>query len=81
MTEFHLSTNDDIATDLDPAESSEIRTRFRTALGALPRHEFGAVNDKVDGVLSPAQRERYHAMPAKPELRFRPRNDRRPSFP
>ena len=58
----------------DPAESSEIRTRFRTALAALPPHEFEAVSDKVDGVLSPAQCERYHAMLAKPKLRFRPRD-------
>jgi len=39
VTEFHLWTNDDVATDFDPAESSEIRTRFRTALAALPKHQ------------------------------------------
>ena len=39
VTEFHLWTNDDVATDFDPAESSEIRTRFGTALAALPKHQ------------------------------------------
>jgi RNA polymerase sigma-70 factor, ECF subfamily len=39
VTEFHLWTNDDAATDFDPAESSEIRARFRTSLAALPKHQ------------------------------------------
>jgi hypothetical protein len=35
----------------------------------------------LDGVLSPAQRERYHAMLADQERRFHPRDAGRPSFP
>jgi len=31
--------SDDVAVDYDPAESSEIRTRFQAALGALPKHQ------------------------------------------
>jgi len=31
--------SDDVAVDCDPAESSEIRTRFQAALGALPKHQ------------------------------------------
>ena len=36
---------------------------------------------KLDSVLSPAQRERYHAMLADQDRRFRPRDGRRSSFP
>lgn len=36
---------------------------------------------KLDGVLSPPQRERYHAMLAEQERRFRPHDAGRPSFP
>jgi RNA polymerase sigma-70 factor, ECF subfamily len=38
VTVFQL-WSDDVAEDLDPAESSEIRTRFQAALGALPKHQ------------------------------------------
>jgi RNA polymerase sigma-70 factor (ECF subfamily) len=31
--------SDDVTAEFDPAESSEIRTRFQAALGALPRHQ------------------------------------------
>ena len=31
--------SDDVVVDYDPAESSEIRTRFQAALGALPKHQ------------------------------------------
>ena len=36
---------------------------------------------KLDSVLSPSQRLRYHAMLAEQERRFRPRGGGRPSFP
>jgi RNA polymerase sigma-70 factor (ECF subfamily) len=38
VTVFQLWSND-VAEDFDPAESSEIRTRFQVALGALPKHQ------------------------------------------
>src|SRR5215204_7577178 len=31
--------SDDVVVDYDPAESTEIRTRFQAALGALPKHQ------------------------------------------
>jgi RNA polymerase sigma-70 factor (ECF subfamily) len=39
VTVIHLWNNDAVAVDVDPAERSEIRTRFRTAIEALPRHQ------------------------------------------
>jgi RNA polymerase sigma-70 factor (ECF subfamily) len=39
VTVIHLWDNDAVAVDVDPAERSEIRTRFRTAIEALPHHQ------------------------------------------
>ena len=39
VTVIHVWNNDAGAADVDPAERSEIRTRFRTAIEALPRHQ------------------------------------------
>ena len=39
VTVIHLWNNDAVAANADPAERSEIRTRFRTAIEALPRHQ------------------------------------------
>ena len=36
---IHVSRNDAVAVDVDPAQRSEIRTRFRAAIEALPRHQ------------------------------------------
>jgi RNA polymerase sigma-70 factor (ECF subfamily) len=39
VTVLHLWDNDAAADEADPAESSEIRSRFQTALAALPTHQ------------------------------------------
>ncbi len=39
VTVIHLWNNDAVALDGDPAERSEIRTRFQSAIEALPRHQ------------------------------------------
>jgi RNA polymerase sigma-70 factor, ECF subfamily len=39
VTVIHLWNNDGVAADFDPAERSEIRTRFQAAIAALPRHQ------------------------------------------
>ena len=39
VTVIHFWNNDAVVADGDPAERSEIRTRFRTAIEALPRHQ------------------------------------------
>jgi len=47
---IQLWTNEAVEVDLDPAEKSEIRTRFETALAALPRHQRLIVElSDVDG--------------------------------
>ena len=50
MNVIQLWTNEAVEVDLDPAEKSEIRTRFETALAALPRHQRLIVElSDVDG--------------------------------
>jgi RNA polymerase sigma-70 factor, ECF subfamily len=39
VTVIHLWNNDAAAAEFDPAERSEIRTRFQDALAALPHHQ------------------------------------------
>ena len=50
VTVIHLWTNDAAAVDFDPAERSEIRTRFAAAIAALPRRQRLIVElSDVDG--------------------------------
>ena len=47
---IQLWTNDAVAIDFDPAERSEIRTRFENALASLPKHQRLIVElSDVDG--------------------------------
>ena len=50
MTGTYLWNTDAVAVDFDPAERSEIRQRFRTALDALPRQQRVIVElSDIDG--------------------------------
>lgn len=77
--------------ELTPAQltvaDSILRHEFETVNGIREATwpKMQAVMDdtrhKIDSVLSPAQRERYHEMLADQERRFRPSDGERPGFP